>query len=163
MKFLLILFFILFSTLSSKSIDNNSLKLKESKKVWLKYKKESNNTYTYYVNFVSWSGFGYETQIEVEKGIFVKRKFSLWNKTKEKTWIEEKEELGTHKEGAALKLIDDLYNECSDILVNTNKNTNNIYLKLDENGLLKKCLFAPKNCSDDCSNGVEIKEINFSK
>lgn len=138
-------------------------KLEKSKDIWLKFKSNSNNSYTYFINFVSWSGFGHETQIEVVNGTFNQRKYFSWNKTKENTWIENQKDLGKHKEGSELKFIDDLYEECKNILEVKSKFSNNIYLGFDNKGLLNYCLYSSKNCADDCSNGIQIKEIKFSK
>ncbi len=169
MKLIYLLCFILFFSSCSKSSINKKtsnidvLKLQKSKEIWLNHKKDSNNSYTYFTNFVSWSGFGHETQITVKNGIFAKREYTSWNKLKENTWIETKKDLGKHKAGAKLKLIDDLYIECKNILETKDKLSNNIYLGFDKKGLLSYCLYAPKNCADDCSNGIQIKEIKFTK
>jgi hypothetical protein len=163
-----ILFIFLFLGCSQKQIDKSVLKsdikkLEESKAIWYKYKSNSNNSYTYFINFVSWSGFGHETKINVENGIFTQREFTSWNTTEENTWIENEKDLGKHKLGAKLKLIDDLYKECKNILKTKTKSINNIYLSFDKKGLLSSCLYSPKNCADDCSNGIQIKEIKFIK
>lgn len=149
------------NSISTPLLNTDILKLEKSEKIWLNYKRKSNNSYVYFINFISWSGFGYETQIKVKKGIFTQRKYTSWNRTKENSWTENKKELGKHKTGAKLKLIDDLYEECKNILKTKTKSTNNIYLGFDEKGLLSNCLYAPKNCVDDCSNGIQIKEIKF--
>lgn len=163
----LLCFALFFSSCSQSSINKGTsnisiLELEKSKEIWSNYKKDSNNSYIYFTNFASWSGFGHETKITVKNGTFIKREYVSWNRKNEETWIETKKELGIHKLGAKLKFIDELYQDCKNILTSKDKSVNNIYLGFDKKGLLSYCLYAPKNCADDCSNGVRIKEIKFT-
>ncbi|OQY47469.1 MAG: hypothetical protein B6242_04940 [Anaerolineaceae bacterium 4572_78] len=78
------------------------------------------------------------------------------------SWSEnKKEELGTHQEGAELKLIDTLYRECKNMLLTTNPSKNYIDLSFNENGILQTCTYSHKDCADDCSSGVRIDTIEF--
>jgi hypothetical protein len=165
---LLFLFISSFTACSQNSVNKSVLNtnisnLEKSKETWIKHKTASSNSYSYFTNFVSWSGFGHETEIKIENGIFTQRRFTSWNRTDEDTWLENQKNLGKHKVGAKLKLIDDLYKECKNILKTRSKLINNIYLSFDKKGLLSTCLYSPKNCADDCSNGIQIKEIKFLK
>ena len=78
MKLIYLLCFILFFSSCSKSSINKKtsnidvLKLEKSKEIWLNHKKDSNNSYTYFTNFVSWSGFGHETQLQ-SKMVFLQK------------------------------------------------------------------------------------------
>jgi hypothetical protein len=159
----LVIFLFSFSSASLNSINTDISKLEESKEIWLNYKTKSNNSYIYFTNFISWSGFGHETEIEVKNGVFIQRKYTFWNRIEEDTWIENQKDLGKHKQGGKLKFIDDLYEECKNILETKSRLTNYIYLDFDKKGLLSNCLYAHKNCADDCSNGIQIKEIKFTK
>jgi hypothetical protein len=146
------------------SLNKEVIQLNKSQKVWNTYKNKYNNSYNYFTNFVSWVGFGNETKLSIKNGKVIKKEYTSWNKLEEKNWIEDKPStLGKHKLGAKILLIDDLYKQCRNILLSTNKNTNHIYLSFDKKGLLHNCLYTPKNCADDCSNGIKIKEINFNK
>jgi hypothetical protein len=141
--------------------------LEKSFNNWKKIKinNERNYKYKYSVKYLSWVGFGNKTTIYITKdNNVIKREYTSWNRDINNTvqWIEESSKsLGSHKDGADLQTIEQLYKKCSAILESKNKKDNHIYLTFDKNKIIKQCQFAPKNCVDDCSSGVNISELEF--
>ncbi len=91
-------------------------KLADSLKVWEKTKEECGGDYSYQVRWSSAFGFGNTTTVTVKGNKVVERKFEEFGRgeggkpaeAKEK-WVESGKDLGTHKEGAAARTVDDLY------------------------------------------------------
>ncbi|NOQ16488.1 MAG: hypothetical protein GQ581_05470 [Methyloprofundus sp.] len=139
-------------------------KLAHSFSIWQQQKIKQGDSYQYSSKFVSWVGVGSETTITVNDGIIISRKYHAWDADKKETaqWAEtNSKELGKNKEGAALKTIDELYAQCRTILATKDAESNHLYLGFDENGIIEHCLFTPKQCADDCSSGVRIKNLHF--
>ncbi|MGB7444528.1 MAG: hypothetical protein WA919_25970 [Coleofasciculaceae cyanobacterium] len=177
-SFLISLVFILLnsSTASSNEDVHNAQELAQldnSLNVWTRKKEQHNDSYAYTVEFASWVGFRYKTTLIVKEGNIVERHYIAYNYSRDtittapeikfiKKWSEViQDELGSNDEGAPLKLIGELYNECRDLLLTKNKLENHIYFSLDKNGILKTCQYAPVNCADDCSMGVSIDSLEF--
>lgn len=169
MKYVLIIFItVFFTACTSSSLEltkdlSSETKLLNSAKVWDKYKSKYKNSYSYTSDFVSYVGFGNETKIQVQNGKAISREYFEFNSKREKTYSysEKISTLGLNKKGAKVKTIDALYKQCQNILDKKSENTN-IYLGFDKKGLLSYCLYSAKNCVDDCSLGVKIKNIEFN-
>jgi len=148
-----------------KKMDNHYLeKLQESLLQWRDHKQQKGSAYQYSSEFSSWVGFGNETTIFVRDDAVVRREYRAWDADRRETmhWIEDvPDKLGIHKEGAPLQTVEKLYEDCRDILATKNNEENDIHLGFDANGILGYCLFAPKNCADDCSSGVRINNLVF--
>ncbi|MFI2741691.1 hypothetical protein ACG2LH_03045 [Zhouia sp. PK063] len=133
-----------------------------------KAKATNNNNYTYVATSYSWTGNASETTIKVENGNVISRKYEATkynsdNKSIEiyDTYEENEESLGTHKNGAAIKTLDQLYSDCSSNYLNADMNKNMVYFNTDTTGIMNSCGYVPKNCVDDCFNGISIKSITF--
>lgn len=147
--------------LSNLSVDLNS-QLEQSLNKWKSIKE--NNNYQYSTSFTSWVGFGNKTTIYVLNGKVKKRKYRAWDKNGINTdhWTEEDtSSLNSHKHGAPLISMEDIYDECYSILKKKNNEYNHMHLAFDEEGILKQCLYSPKSCADDCSSGFNIHELKF--
>lgn len=132
---------------------------------WQKVKLENGNTYQYSTRFSSWVGFGNETSISVVNGVVANRSYRSWDdKQSDITqWSESTvESLNSHRDGASAKTLDELYDDCQDILQSKDNENNRINLGFDNNGIIQTCLFTPKNCADDCSSGVRVDSLIFS-
>ncbi len=138
-------------------------KLEESLIVWNTEKAKYEDSYQYSTSFSSWVGFGNETTLVIRNNEIVERQYNEFDRDgTTDSWSEnKKEELGTHQEGAELKLIDTLYRECKNMLLTTNPSKNYIDLSFNENGILQTCTYSHKDCADDCSSGVRIDTIEF--
>lgn len=141
-------------------------KLDKSLSMWKHSKNKNGNSYQYSTDFSSWVGFGNETTIGVDNDIVVRREYHSWDSDGNQIsqWNEyTPNKLGTNKDGAPLKIIEELYEDCHEILSKKDEEDNYIHLAFDENGIIKHCFFFPKNCADDCSSGVLIKDFSFQK
>jgi len=137
----------------------------ESFAAWQKLKNLYGASYSYTVNFNSWSGFKSKTTIEVVNNVVASRRYSAWNlKGKQINSISEtRDNLGRHPEGARPRLIEDLYNKCEQTVLNKSLAKNYIYFTRHADGIMKTCVYVPKGCADDCAQGVNIGEIIFSR
>lgn len=136
--------------------------LDKSRVIWEESKRTEGNSYQYTTNFMSWTGFGNETTITVEDGLVVKREHRSWGPdvNSSSQWQETLAlGLGGHKEGAAIKTIDVLYEECRTLLLTKAAESHSVLLAFNNSGILQRCLFTPKNCADDCSTGIKIDQL----
>jgi len=146
----------------SKNLD----KLEKSLNNWQQIKISKGSSYRYTTNFSSWIGFGSQTDIEVKDNQVIQRSYRAWDKNYKQTdsWKEKNATtLGSHKNGALAKTIDELYSSCQDILRTKEEKSYHIHLNFDNNNILKNCFYAHKQCADDCSKGVEINTLEFIK
>lgn len=138
---------------------------------WDKAKKEHNNSYTYTVNFSSFTGYRTTTIITVSEGEVVKRIFYEIDpthipepkKADKPKFIEDKTNLNSHNEGSPAVAIDQLYVDCSEKYLTADKNENIVTFEVDNYGILNICGYTPKNCIDDCFVGVSIGKIEWNE
>ncbi len=139
----------------------------ESLKIWEEGKAKNGNSYIYQRSFVSWTGYGEATQITVENGKVTCRMHKTWEGRNNRSKIcaaykETGEEIGTHNNGYPAVTIDELYKAGYELLqADTTKNK--IYFTTHPNGVLKFCGYYPKNCVDDCFNGIIVNGIKWIK
>lgn len=138
---------------------------KESYSVWLKFKTASKNSYYYVAESSSWVGFRTKTKILVKEGVVAKREFDYTyfenGKLVEKdarSWTEVGDELGKHKEGAALLTLDEIYEKAEKEWIVKKSNVRN-YFEAKNNGMLSLCGYVDNRCADDCFVGISISEI----
>lgn len=150
-------------------------KLATSKAAWDKAAKESKGNYEYTVRFSSFTGAGNETVILVKDAKIVERRFRSFSggpprpvppgeqpKEDGTSWTERGDELGTHKEGAPLKTIDDLYAEAAKIVDQPLKDFERFYFGVDKSGLLQHCFIVDTRIADDAPlKGVNIASIKL--
>ncbi len=141
----------------------------KSLKTWNALKEVNNNSYVYKLSFVSWTGFGSSTELEIKDGEVVSRayeeyRFNLQNGENEVliSYFETIDNLGEHSKGAIPQTIDDLYTTCAAEYLVVSEKDNRIYFETDEDGLMKMCGFVPNNCMDDCYIGVTIKSFKWT-
>lgn len=174
MKKALFLLLISVSILSCKKDDiSHQDEFEKSYKAWLSFKQTNNNTYTYTVNWGSWTGYGFETVLKVTSGVVVNRQFTAYKlvypvaggaPTKEtvKTWFEAGATVNTHakNDGAAKAInLDEIYEKAKNIWLKADKKENDIYFEANNNGLISNCGYVPKGCQDDCFTGISITSI----
>jgi len=79
-----------------------------------------------------------------------------------KTWTETGEDLGTHKEGALPKTLDELYDEAKAILDTELAPHHRLYVRFDDRGLLLSCFYVDTRIMDDAPRtGVAINSIHI--
>lgn len=140
---------------------------RESKTQWDELKKNNGNSYEYTLKTLSFSGYGSETTMYVEKGKVVERHFTAFIISEEdgsKTVIESyhedtKKELGSHEAGAPPQTIDDLYKTCLSKYLIADPNLNSVYFDTNAEGVIALCGYVPVGCADDCFEGLVISHF----
>lgn len=138
----------------------------KSKKALQDFKKETNNSYKYTVDFSSWTGTASETTITVTNGVVSQRHFKYTNTSglnnippKELEWTETGSEIGSHKNsGAAALTLDEIYLKAEQEWL-VKKSNAKISFEAKNNGLLSTCGSVENGCQDDCFVGIRIKNI----
>lgn len=169
--------FVLFITIGIISCKKDSIshqdEFEKSYKAWLAFKQTTNNSYTYTVNWGSWTGYGSETVLKVKDGVIVSRQFTATQlvyptaggaptKQTVRSWLEVGATVNTHdkNEGAAaLITLDEVYDKARNIWLKADKKENEVYFEARNNGMISDCGYIPKNCQDDCSIGISISSI----
>jgi len=147
-------------------------KLEQSRAKWLKLKEQHGGSYEYFVRWQSWVGFGHVTTIVVRDDKVVERRFRKWSgkpaqpgqPPQDESWTEDEDQLGSHKEGAPPKRIDELYDEAAEILQADLQPHHKLYLLFHKNGVLKGCFYVDTRIADDAPTvGPRIDGISFPK
>lgn len=139
---------------------------------WNAYKASINNSYTYTTTGSSIWGYIANTSITVKNGVVTGRLHQGYKidyhiagtvVTSDTTLIinftEDAASLNTHPEGQSARTMDELYAKAKAEWLSVDKNKNEITFTTDNRGILYSCGYTPKNCNDDCFNGVTIKSI----
>lgn len=140
--------------------------LDRSQAAWNALKAQNGNSYRYETSFASWAGFGDKTALTVRDGKVTARAYEAYRyeegqTTVTESYTEEGAALGTHEAGAALRTVDELYGVCRAEVLTQNALANDFYLEFRADGVLELCTYAPKNCADDCSRGVNVTKLEF--
>lgn len=134
---------------------------------WEKLKKKHQNSYAYTIEFISWSGFGNRTTIEVKNGVVFSRRYQEFLqenatvKPAEENYYETGSELGKNPKGAPLKTIDELYETCLGSYLTVDPATHSLSFYTNDLGIIRNCGYYPKNCIDDCFQGVSISKFSW--
>lgn len=162
----LLLISCLITSCESDDVENQN-EFQISKKALQDFKKATNNSYKYTVNFSSWTGTAWETTITVTNGVVAQRHFKYTNTAglsstisqSELEWTENVSEIGSHKNNAfAALILDEIYAKAQQdwLLKRANAKT---YFEAKNNGLLSTCGYVENGCQDDCFIGIHIKSI----
>ncbi len=134
--------------------------LAESLETWNALKTKNGDYYRYEVSAGSVFGPSYDTTLTVQEGKVVQRDLAITeidnegNITTTKSWSETGAALGSHDEGAELIPIDTYYSRCRNDVLSQSPETNDIYLALQDNGVVASCYAIPKNVEYD--GGAEV-------
>ena len=78
-------------------------------------------------------------------------------------WVETTATIGTHvgiHAGArAAKTMEQLYADCAHDVLTQDPTTNQLMLQTSDDGVLQQCWYFPRNCADDCTNGVVVSSF----
>ena len=114
-------------------------------------------------------GIGATTEIKVEKGVVVERRYKLYRLWEEsstpkidKWFVETGASIGSYKEGAPPLTMDQLYEECKSTYLSADTN-NWVTFKSNSDGVLSACGYYPKNCMDDCFSGFTVTGYDWIK
>lgn len=143
---------------------------------WNKLKEKSGGNYRYQVRRASFVGAS-ETEVAVENGKVVMRRYRTFTPPApvdpsnpnaaaqpDYAWTEEGDKLGTHKEGAPAKTIDELYAVAQEVLTKKLEPHERLYVKYDDRGLLSYCFYVDTRIADDApSTGVFLTKIELSE
>ena len=146
--------------------------LDKSLETWTELKAKCGGNYSYKVRWQNRVGFGHETAIIVRTNQVVERKYSTWKpangnptaKSEADSWSETGKELGSHKKGAPVKTLDELYQEAKDLLKKKFKPYMKPEAHFDKAGLLQGCYFVNTNYAEDPPRfGVIIESIELER
>ena len=150
----------------SKSDIESENSYERSLQAWLSFKKESGNSYQYTVLQSSWTGYRSETTITVTDGKVVRRHFKMVSTEGlenvpegELEWTEEGSfsEFGTSA-AAPIRTLDEIYEIAKTNWLLKRKDSSTTF-EAENNGMISLCGFTPRNCVDDCFNGIYITSI----
>ena len=151
--------------------------LATSKTAWLKVKKECKGNYEYDVTFSSWVGFGSTTTIVVKDNKVVARRYKARparnmvvaiaapgekppELPKGKEWEETGDTLGSHKQGAKAKTIDQYYAEVEKLLEKGIDANHRWLVRFHKNGVIQYFGYSDKRIMDDAPfNGAKINKF----
>lgn len=145
-------------------------KVKDSLAKWEKTKADVGGSYSYKVRWSSFIEYGHETRIFVKNGTVVRRTFRPIAMVDKPTgespfekWKEEGDQLGTHRDGAPVKTLDQLYESSIKIASKKLESTERRFVKIDNRGLLLECFIIDTRIADDApKNGMSISGIRLS-
>jgi len=134
----------------------------KSLKLWQGIK-ETHSDYSYSVLFSSWVGFRHSTVLTIKDHKMHSREYKAWSADRKlsQQWKETSAQVGLYEAGAEPLTLDQLYTQCLSIIDEFFNKHNHFRLKFNEQGLLKTCAYTPKQCADDCTQGIEIENLNF--
>jgi len=172
MKWLLVALSLVFTVLCGSAIANDQEALQKSLRKWENSRLQTGGDYSYQVSFSSFAGFGHVTEIIVQDNKVVERRYREFNRREPQPvppgdgpaykWVEKGKELGSHKEGAAVKTVDELYQEAAMVLKRDLPEHEKRYLTFDKQGLLKSCFTVDTRIADDApTKGVLIAGITL--
>ena len=140
----------------------------ESLEKWNDLKERNGDSYVYQTALTSWAGFGSITEVRVEDGKVISRKyqsFSYNDMTGERevtfSYSETASNLGSNQQGVAPWTVDEMYGTCVSQYLAVDENSNTIYFETETDGLMTLCGFVPNNCVDDCFQGVSITAFEW--
>lgn len=146
----------------------NGYSYKESLNAWEKLKKTNSNSYEYEVHFESWIGVKSITKLKVINGKVFSRSYKFLKPNPNtgelyvsNSYIEKKDDIGKHEDGALPKTIDQLYASCISEYIIADTSENYVYFETNKSGIINLCGFVPKECVDDCYKGIKIAKFNW--
>ncbi|RAJ30211.1 hypothetical protein [Pedobacter cryoconitis] len=152
-------------TSCKKSIDHKN-DFDRSHDSWMSFKKSSNNSYSYQVSSLSWTGTNSETVITIKNGKVTNRSYvyTIPGETQgsqpivKNEWQEDQSKLNTHSTGAATLTLDEVYQKAKTEWLLKRKDAET-YFEANNNGMISTCGYVNNGCQDDCFNGIKIVSI----
>ncbi|MBI1246818.1 hypothetical protein GC197_03110 [bacterium] len=180
---LVVAFCVLQATALAAEPESPEARLEKSLKTWQKLKEECGGNYSYMIRVRSFIGSGSDTTIVIRDNKIAERKFREWGPPPQnpvpvqpgsgpkaetpagETWSEKGEDIGSHKQGAPAKTLDELYAAAAKVVkVWSGKRSEfeELMVEFDEQGLLKSCFTRDTRIADDAPrNGVIIDELKL--
>ena len=137
--------------------------LYRSHATWTTVKGNDGRSYRYTDRDSSFTGFSWETTIEVHGATVVSRAYTRKDMAGAvaETWTEDASALGSHAAGAPPLTIDEIYDRCASTVLAKDPAANLITLTFHDDGVLDTCTYFPKNCADDCAVGYRISSYQL--
>jgi hypothetical protein len=158
-------FFALLITSSCKQI-NYAGEFETSYNAWLKFKSDKNNSYSYSVKTSSFSGYTTSTTLTIENGKVIKRNFTATTPGSgpnpqlviQEMWTEEGSTLNTHRNGAPIRTLEEVYAEAKNNWLKKRDNAKT-YFEAKNQGMISTAGYVEDGCMDDCFVGIYITGI----
>jgi hypothetical protein len=166
--YLLIIILLLSATACKKENIAQKSEYDASFKAWISFRNNAKNSYSYTTSFGSWVGFSVTIKTAVNNGKIVSRDYTRIQYRNDgtdkadtiKTWHEDAATINTHPHDAPNALtIDDIYLKARTQWLKVDAAANQIIFEANNNGIISSCGYVPRNCADDCFNGVKITSI----
>ena len=161
------------TTMAGAAIADERADLAASKAKWEEAKKGRQGNYRYFVRTSSFTGAGTETEVVVRGGKVAGRRFQEFGPPEPVPpgeappaitykWTERGAEVGTNKEGAPAKSLDELYLEAEKIVVKELAPHEKRYVAFDDKGLLRNCFIVDTRIQDDAPHvGVILTRLQL--
>ena len=168
---LLVVFSVVVSTLMAAEVSDQE-KFDSGLKTWKALKKKCKGNYSYTVSWFSAFGFGHSTEITVRDNKVISRKYKALGAPNPpnaqaavvETWMETGKTLGSHKKGAPVKTLDELYAEAKKVMEKNLTPRERRYVRLNKQGLLTSCYTVDTGILDDAPrNGIQISNIKVDQ
>ncbi len=134
----------------------------KSLNTWKAFKSSVNNSYEYGVVTSSWTGQSTETVLSIKNGQVVQRSYTSKSIdgasgaiTIGVRWTEDLGQLNTHREGAEILTLDEVYVKAKKKWLVNNKDTET-YFEAKNQGMLSTAGYVENGCMDDCFSGIKI-------
>ncbi len=136
---------------------------KNSYKNWQQLKDKHNANYSYERDSLSPEGFHSSTKITVIDDQVEFRDFFEWQQgnTPTLTWTEDFAQLGTHDQGASVKTVDQLYQQCKNQILSQPQTDFAITFKVDQINILQQCSYTRLSCTSQCTKGIRIQGLSL--
>ena len=148
-------------------------------KAWQAAKAKCKGNYSYTVGFESWVGFGHVTTIVVTNNKVTERRYRSFNrrrpvapprpgvqapqKPEGASWVEQGKAIGTNKQGAPAKRLDELYVMALETAKKRLRHFERRYVRSDKQGLLISCYIMDRTIADDAPRkGLVISKITLA-
>jgi major membrane immunogen (membrane-anchored lipoprotein) len=138
--------------------------LAESLLAWQDMKAADDGTYQYTRTSSSFTGYRDTTTVVVENDVVVRRTYEVYDENGAlfDSFDEQGAEVGSNESGAPARTIDELYEICRDDVLTQDPAQNHIILTFHDDGILETCVYVPRDCADDCDEGVGIDTLDLS-
>jgi predicted secreted protein len=165
---------------ANKNAKADLAKVQAGIKAWEVAKAKCKGNYSYKVGFESFVGFGHETTIVVSNNKVTERRYRAFNrrrpvapprpgvqapqKAEGTSWMEQGKAIGTNKQGAPAKTLDELYVIALETTKKRLRQFERRYIRSDKQGLLVSCYIMDRRIADDAPrNGLVVSSITLSK
>jgi len=168
-KLLFVLLSVAFPVAAARGADNTDAgRVAAALQAWEKAKQACGGNYSYRISKSSFSGLSQTTIVKVQNNEVVARTFEKFNARqllgpgipKKERWQETGDAIGSHKEGAPAKTLDEIYAGAAKIAAAPLKKFENRYIRTNKAGLLTSCFYVDTRIADDAPlTGFMISEI----